>query len=92
MAVFIIEGVMEDGRKFRPSDWVERLSAALGSFGSDHRLRYGRVRPFFLNGEKCLQVEKCLEDEDPVGFEFVRSFARANGLRISEYSEQESAA
>lgn len=92
MSVLIIEGVMEDGRKFRPSDWVERLSAALGSFGPDHRLRYGLVRPFFVNGQKCLQVEKRLASEDPAGFEFVHGFALSNGLRVSECNDEEAAA
>ncbi len=75
---------MEDGRTFRPSDWVDRLSATLASFGPDQRLRYGAVRPCFIKGKKCLMVQKTLETEDPTAFEYVNSFARSNGLRVSE--------
>lgn len=87
MVHWVIEGVMEDGRRFRPSDWVDRLSATLASFGPDHRLRYGAVRPCFINGQKCLLVQKTLETEDPAAFEYVNSFARSNGLRISDRQE-----
>jgi hypothetical protein len=84
MTSWIIEGITEDGRRFRPSDWVERLSDALASFGPDHRLRYGLVAPCYIDGCKCLRVEKTLEQENPAALEFVRGFALSNGLRISE--------
>jgi hypothetical protein len=88
MKNWLIEGITEDGRRFRPSDWVDRLSSALGSFGPDQRLRYGLVRPYFHNGQKCLLVNKCLENDNPGGFEYVCGFARANGLRMSDFEEQ----
>ncbi len=86
---WIIEGIMEDGRRFRPSDWVERLSTALASFGPDHRLRYATaVQPCFINGQKCLRVEGSLEENDPGAYQYVRDFARSNHLRVTEVSEQ----
>lgn len=84
MTNWLIEGITEDGRRFRPSDWVDRLSSTLARFGPDQRLHYGLVRPSFVNGQKCLLVDKRLETENPAGFEYVRGFARANGLRISD--------
>lgn len=85
MSVWVIDGTMEDGRKFRPSDWVERLSTALASFGPDHRLRYARgVRPCFIAGKKCLVIEKNLETDNPAALEYVRGFARTNGLKICD--------
>ena len=88
MSAWVIDGVMEDGRRFRPSDWVERISTALASFGPDHRLRYAQgVRPCFIAGRKCLVVEKDLETNDPAALEYVRGFAQANGLRINDLEE-----
>jgi len=79
---------MEDGRKFRPSDWVERLSTVLASFGPDHRLRYAEdVQPCFINGQKCLRVESSLAEKDPEAYRYVCDFARSNGLRISELDD-----
>jgi hypothetical protein len=86
---WLIEGVTDDGRTFRPSDWVDRVSGAVASFGLDHRLRYGGVRPCFVGGKKCLMMKKSLETENPAAFDFVQSFVRTNGLRISEFKDAE---
>ena len=88
MKNWIIEGIKEDGAKFRPSDWVERLSGALASFGPDHRLKYGSVRPFIYRGEKCLLVHEALEKENPGAFKFVKEFALSNHLRICDLEPQ----
>jgi hypothetical protein len=65
---------------------VDRVSGAVASFGLDHRLRYGAVRPCFVGGKKCLMMEKSLENENPAAFDFVKSFVRTNGLRMSEWN------
>ncbi|MEJ2553440.1 MAG: DUF3579 domain-containing protein [Gammaproteobacteria bacterium] len=81
----IIEGVREDGSRFRPSDWIERISATLATFGPDHRLRYARsVQPKIINGKKCLVLDASLRDENPAAYEYVLAFAKANQLRIQE--------
>jgi len=79
----VIEGVREDGSRFRPSDWIERISATLATFGPDHRLRYARgVQPKVINGQKCLVVDDLLREEDPAAYEYVLAFAKANQLRM----------
>lgn len=81
----IIEGICKDGRKFRPSDWVERISSALASFGPDHKLRYSEhVQPCIINGARCLIVSRGLPINDPEAFDFILQFARKNQLRIQE--------
>ncbi|MBL1259737.1 MAG: DUF3579 domain-containing protein [Thiotrichaceae bacterium] len=81
----IIEGVCNDGKKFRPSDWVERISSALASFGPDHKLRYSEhVQPCIINGARCLIVARGLSLNDPEAFSFILQFARKNQLRIQE--------
>lgn len=82
---WLIEGITNDGRTFRPSDWIDRVSGAVASFGLDHRLRYGPVRPCFIGGKRCLLMDKSLQNENPVAFEFVQSFVRLNGLRMSDF-------
>ncbi|MDH5300476.1 MAG: DUF3579 domain-containing protein [Gammaproteobacteria bacterium] len=79
---WVIESVRLDGKRFRPSDWIERISANMGSFGADHRLHYSKsVYPCVVDGEKCLMVDGRLKVEDPIGYEYIMSFARINGLR-----------
>ena len=79
----VIESVREDGQRFRPSDWVERISSTLGSFGPDHRLHYDKqVQPSIIDGQKCLVVDESLKEENPEAYQYVVSFAEANNLRI----------
>ena len=79
----VIHGVKEDGSKLRPSDWIERLSSTLASFGGDHRLQYSSsVKPCMIDGKKCLVVARCLEESNPQAYEYVMSFAQSNHLQI----------
>ena len=88
--VMVIRGVREDGRKFRPSDWIERISATLATFGSDGRLSYSRAaQPCIVDGEKCLVVQRGLAVTDPRAYEFIMEFARSNGLCIIEDRRRE---
>lgn len=80
---WIITGTMENGKRFRPSDWCERLSASLASFLVDNRLRYAPgVQPCIIEGERCLVVARWLESADPAAFAFVMGFARDNQLQV----------
>ena len=82
---WVIRGVTEEGRKLRPSDWIERISSTLASFGTDQRLQYSNaVAPCMINGEKCLVVARNLNDINPEAYEFVMGFAKSNQLSIRE--------
>ncbi len=79
----IIQGLTSNGREFRPSDWAERLSGILSSFGQDQKLSYAPyVRPLVMDGVRCVAVDKQLEKVDPRVFQFLMSFAKDNDLRI----------
>lgn len=81
----VISSTMENGKKFRPSDWIERLSSTLASFQVDHRLRYSQgVQPCVINDEHCLVVARWLETTDRQAYEFVMNFAHTNHLKIQE--------
>ncbi len=82
---WVIRGVTEDGKKLRPSDWIERISSTLASFGSDQRLHYSNaVAPCIIDGEKCLVVARDLDKVNPEAYEFVMGFAKSNHLSIRE--------
>ncbi len=79
----VIHGVREDGGKLRPSDWIERISSTLASFGPDQRLHYAdSVQPCIIEGEKCLVVARGLSNSNPAAYDFIIDFARSNRLRI----------
>lgn len=81
--MIIIEGVTEDGRTFRPSDWIERISGSLSTFGTDHRIRYSHyLQPQIIEGRKCLVIDPELNRVNPSAFNFLVDFAKGNKLRI----------
>jgi hypothetical protein len=81
----IIQGITSSGRTFRPSDWAERLSGILSTFGHDRKMSYhAYVRPLSLNNINCVAIDKHLEQIDPGVFDFLMSFAKDNDLRIMD--------
>lgn len=79
----IIQGLTSAGHTFRPSDWAERLSGSLSTFGEDHRMNYSPyVRPMSINGVKCVIVEKQLQSDQPITYAFLMGFARDNDLQV----------
>jgi len=86
--VLIIEGIRENGSKFRPSDWPERISSSFAVFGRDQRLHYANgVRPKVYRGEKVLVLDKSQEKLNPSVYQQVMQFARDNKLRVVEAEE-----
>ena len=82
---FIIEGVSEDNKKFRPSDWAERISAMIAHFGPNQKLHYSDlVHPCIIEGKHCLIVARGLSQINPDAYQFILAFAKENRLRIQE--------
>lgn len=83
----VIHSVREDGERFRPGDWIERISSNGASFGPDRRLRYtSAVHPVIVEGERCLAVNGSLADTSPVLFQYIMDFARRNRLKMEQAS------
>jgi len=81
----IIQGVTQDGRKFRPSDWAERMSGMLSSFGDDHRIHYSpQLRPVSIDGVKCIALDEKLKITHPATFQQIMDFATRNNLTITD--------
>lgn len=84
----LIQGITSAGRTFRPSDWAERLSGVMSTFGADHRMSYSPyVRPVTVGGVKCVVVDKKLQDVEPRAYGFLLGFARDNDLQIVDGAE-----
>jgi hypothetical protein len=79
----VISSVNEEGMRFRPADWIERISSALARRDHLNRLHYSpSVHPCYIAGEKCLVVARQLEELDPLAYRYIMDFAQANKLRI----------
>ncbi|MGE5338300.1 MAG: DUF3579 domain-containing protein [Gemmatimonadota bacterium] len=89
---FFIHGITVHGRKFRPSDWAERLCGVMsgyrpggGGAGRDARIGFSPYcRPTTVGGVKCVIVDERLRDIERMAFDFVMNFARDNELQIFE--------
>ena len=91
---FLIQGMTKDGRKFRPSDWAERLASAMSCFrpeggaaGIGAFIGYSPYCvPTQVDGIKCVIVSEALRGIEPMAWDFVTHFARDNELRLVELS------
>ncbi len=82
---FIIIGLTTAGKKFRPSDWAERLCGVLSAFGAERKMRYSPyVGPGDYNGEKAVFVDGRLDEVEPMAYRFVLNFAQDNDLQVVE--------
>jgi hypothetical protein len=90
---YFIQGITKDGKKFRPSDWSERLAGVMSCFGPGARgpnayLQYSLyVRPILLGDLKCVILDSRLRDVEPMAFDFVLNFAKDNNLVVTEACE-----
>lgn len=80
----MIVGQTADGRRFRPSDWAERLGSMMAHLGARQSVTYSPwVRPGYTPaGLKCLHVAARLHELEPRAYEYLLGFARQNDLQI----------
>ena len=79
---FVIIGVTHAGRRFRPSDWSDRLCSTMSAFGTDRRMQYSPyVQPGNSEeGHKTVNVKARLYDLEPMAYNFLVRFAHDNDL------------
>lgn len=87
----VIRGLTSSGVTFRPSDWAERISGVLSTYGNDHRMSYSPyVKPVTIDGVKSVVIDPKLQETDPRGLSFLLNFARENDLQIVDNRGTES--
>ncbi len=85
-----ILGINEEGKRFRPSDWVERIATALGRFDANHRIHYNpMVLPTSYEGQKSLFVADRLAELDSEAYHFIMQFAHSNRLQMLSSQQPE---
>jgi hypothetical protein len=83
----IITGITEQGNKFRPSNWLERLASCFASF-QNQKLHYNEmVKPIMHGGKKRLFLANRFSQLNPQGFQFVMDFAVRNHLQVEQVGE-----
>lgn len=86
----IIEGVTESGKRFRPSDWAERVSGSLSTV-RNRRLYYSPLLEpsTTLEGNKCVMLDPSLKTTNPKLYDSILAFAKANKLRICQEDDDD---
>jgi hypothetical protein len=85
-----IQGVTQDGKTFRPSDWAERLAGVMSQFRPGGAVPGSHLSyspwciPTTMGNVKCVVVHQDLRDYDVMAWDFVMNFARDNGLQVAE--------
>jgi hypothetical protein len=81
----VLWGVTTSGRRFRPSDWAERLAGLTFAFGLNARLAWSPlVEPMTIGAIPAVVVGGGLQQLEPRLYNFLLSFARDNELQTSE--------
>lgn len=88
MTKVIIQGITQAGKKFRPSDWAERLCGAVASYDSQRRITFHpNVSLATIEGIKCVVIDAQLEQDDEMLFDFLTDFAEENNLKVANTSD-----
>ena len=86
----ILLGLTECGNKFRPSNWAERLAISVATVGPHRRIiHHPRVHSAMHDGISAVVVDRILEDENQMMFEFFINFAKGNKLQILNLDDDE---
>ena len=87
-----IKGVTKSGRKFRPSDWADRLYGAVATYASESeqnkKLIADSVCLIERDGIKGIVVNPLLNKLEPQLFRFMDSFAADNALTMEKLDPQ----
>lgn len=86
---FIIYGITNEGQRFRPSDWSERLAGVMSQFrppgSTGGYLTYSPyVVPTVVDGIRSVVVDFRLRELEPLAWNFVCEFASDNHLKTAE--------
>lgn len=86
----LIEGVTSEGKKFRPSDWHERMSGKLATF-KNSRIKYSPMLQPSVNkkGNQCVLLDPSLKLTNPELYESILNFAKHNQLHICDEDDSE---
>lgn len=85
-----IQGVTQDGKTFRPSDWADRLCGVMSQFRpggpqpGSHLSYSPWCVPTVINGIKYVVVNAELRDAEPMAWDFAINFAKDNKLQVTE--------
>jgi len=81
----LIMGQTKEGKKFRPSDWAERLYYTVADYKKNGRITFNPL--VSINNEeqsKCFVINTSLQEKNPTVYDFLIDFAISNELETRD--------
>ena len=81
----LIMGQTKEGKKFRPSDWAERLYYTVADYKKNGRITFNPL--VSINNEeqsKCFVISTSLQKKNPMAYDFLIDFAITNELETRD--------
>jgi hypothetical protein len=78
----VIEGITDEGKPFRPSDWAERVSGRLATFHKQRIIYSPLLKPGMKDGNKCVFIDEKLKETNPELYNQLLEFAKRNKLKV----------
>ena len=84
----LIMGHTKEGKKFRPSDWAERLYYTVAEYGRNGRIIFNPlVNINHEDSSKCFVIITTLQDKNPLIYDFLIDFAISNKLETLDQNK-----
>lgn len=81
----VIKGLTVGGKRFRPSDWAQRLAGAAGRRNTDGRFRFHpQVQVAVVDGTSAIVIDAKLARTNPHLYAFLLKFGCSNELQLIE--------
>jgi hypothetical protein len=85
---WIILGIDQDEKRFRPSDWASRVCELACNIQNNRIVQYSDdLRPIRYNGQTAVYVDIDLKMDRTQIWEQVMSFANLHQLKVIEYAD-----
>jgi hypothetical protein len=85
---WIILGIDQDEKRFRPSDWASRICELACKIQYNRMVQYSDdLRPIRYNGQTAVYVDIDLKVDRTQIWEQVMSFANLHQLKVIEYAD-----
>jgi hypothetical protein len=81
----LIMGQTKEGKKFRPSDWAERLYYTVAEYKKNGRITFNPL--VNINNEdqsKYFVINTSLQEKSPMAYDFLIDFAISNELETRD--------
>ena len=90
---FLIKGQTEEGKKFRPSDWADRLMGSVAIYAKEDSEMSNEILDSICltdrDGFKGFVLSSKIQQIEPMLYTFLLNFAKDNNLKVELLDDHE---